>query len=148
MDDITGADIKQFVVFRLGKEEYGLDIQRVTTIEKIMTITRVPKTPECIKGVINLRGEIIPVMDIRIKFNLPVAEETDDTRIIIVKTEDIAVGVIVDSVAEVLNLTEDSIEGITNFSSVMDVDYIYGVGKSDGRIVTLLYVDKLIKISD
>lgn len=145
MEEIVSADTKQYVAFKLGKEEYGIDIQKVITIEKVMSIARVPKTLSFIKGVINLRGEIIPIMDLRIKFNLPVSEETDDTRIIIIKVEEISLGIIVDVVAEVLELTGDSIENITNFSNGISMDYIIGVGKIDGRIVTLLNLEKLVK---
>jgi purine-binding chemotaxis protein CheW len=80
-------ETKQFIVFGLGEERFGIDSLKITTIDRMKTITRVPKTPSYIKGVINLRGDIIPVMDLRLKFNLPVAEETEDTRIIILKLE-------------------------------------------------------------
>ncbi|MCR4434476.1 MAG: chemotaxis protein CheW [Clostridiales bacterium] len=148
MDGIASSDAKQFVVFKLGKEEYGLDIQKVTTIEKMMTIARVPKTVNYIKGVINLRGEIIPIMDLRTRFKMAGIEETDETRIIIIKIDDIVVGMIVDAVVEVVQLQEDSIEGVNNFSSDISMDYIHGVGKADGRIITLLNLEKLIKIGE
>ena len=148
MEKTVGAELKQFVVFNLGKEEYGLDIQKVTTIEKLMTIARVPKTPKFIKGVINLRGEIIPTVDLRTRFNLPEIDETEDTRIIIIKIDELSVGLIVDLVLEVLQLAEDSMENITSFSSDLSMDYILGVGKIDGRIITLLNLEKLIKIQD
>lgn len=147
MEGTINLESKQYVVFKLGKEEYGVDIKKVTTIERMMQIARVPKTPDFIKGVINLRGEIIPIMDLRLRFNMPVSEETEDTRIIIIKIEDMSVGIIVDAVAEVLELSEDAIENITSFSSDMSVDYILGVGKVNGRIVTLLNIEKLLKIA-
>jgi len=147
MEAAVISDSKQFLVFRLDKEEYGVDIQKVTTIiEKDMAIARVPKTPDFIEGVINLRGEIVPVMNLRKKFNLPAVEDTEDTRIIIIKLEDLAIGLIVDSVAEAIHLSEDSIETISSFSAEVSLDYILGVGKVDGRIVTLLNLEKLIKI--
>ncbi len=148
MDELLNSDLKQFVVFKLDKEEYGVDIHKVTTIEKMGRIARVPKTPGYVKGVINLRGEIIPIMDLRTKFNLPEIEETEDTRIIIVKVNDIIVGMIVDAVAEVLQITEEAIESINSFSSDMTMDYLLGVGKVDERIVTLLNLDKLVKSSN
>lgn len=144
MEELRKDSIKQFVVFKLGKEEYGIDIQKVTTIERMMTIARVPKTPEAVKGVINLRGEIIPILDLREKFRLPAVEETEDTRITIINVDEISVGLIVDSVAEVLQFTEDSIENIANFNGDLSMDYILGVGKVDNRIITLLNLDKLI----
>lgn len=146
MEVSTASDVKQFIVFRLGNEEYGIDTIKITTIDRIRAITRVPKTASYIKGVINLRGDIIPVMDLRARFNLPEIEETDDTRIIIVKIEEVQLGVIVDSVAEVINLTDESIENVTNFSNDMSLDYIFGVGKIENRIVTLLNFEKLISV--
>lgn len=148
MDELMTSGIMQYVVFALGKEEYGIDIQKVTTIEKMLSIARVPKTANYIKGVINLRGEVIPIMDLRTRFKMPYLEETEDTRIIIFKIDDIAVGMIVDAVAEVVNLPENQIEDINSFSDDMTMDYLNGVGKIDGRIVTLLNLEKLIKINE
>lgn len=149
MDEIMMTDLKKYLVFRLGNEEYGIDIQKITTIiEKDMSIARVPRTPAFLKGVINLRGEIIPVIHLRIKFGLPEIQDTEETRIIIVKLEEIAVGLIVDAVAEVVELGEDSIENVTNFGDVLSAEYLYGVGKIDGRIVTLLNLEKLVSLSD
>jgi purine-binding chemotaxis protein CheW len=145
MGTVAGADMKQFVVFKLGQEEYGVDIQKITTIEQLRQITRVPKTPAFIKGVINLRGDIIPIMDLRKRFSLPHVENTEETRIIISKLEDVFIGFIVDGVAEVLQLAEDSIESIANFSSDLSLDYILGVGKVSDRIVTLLNIEMMVK---
>lgn len=147
MDEKKTNDIKKFLVFKLGNEEYGIDIQKITTIiEKDMNIARVPKTPDFLKGVINLRGEIIPIIHLRRKFGLPDIEDTEETRIIIVKLDEIAVGLIVDAVAEVVELGEDSIENVTNFGGVLSADYLFGVGKIGGRIVTLLNLEKLISL--
>jgi len=147
MDEVKELETRQFLVFRLDKEEYGVDITKITTIiEKDMAIARVPDTPDYIKGVINLRGEIIPIMDLRTKFGLPPVEDNENTRIIIIKVDDIVLGLIVDSVAEVIQLGDDDIENITNFSSDLSLDYIYGVGKVGNRIVTILKLDKLISL--
>ena len=147
MGDVISVEGKQYVVFLLGKENYGVDIQRVTTIEKMLPHARVPKTPDYIKGVINLRGEIVPIMDIRTKFGMEVSEATDETRIIIIKINDISLGIIVDEVDEVLNLNEECIENVANFTNDLSMDYILGVGKIDGKIVTLLNIEKLADIS-
>ena len=141
-----GYEAKQFVVFRIGNEEYGVDIQRITTIERIMGIARVPKTPPHIKGVINLRGEIIPVICMRTKFNLPLEAYGEDTRVVIFKADDNSIGIIVDSVAEVIQLKEEDIETIGSFTNELLTDYILGVGKVDGRIITLLNLEKIIII--
>ena len=149
MGEIKATEVKKFLVFKLGNEEYAIDIQKITTIiEKDMNIARVPKTPVYLKGVINLRGEIIPVINMRRKFNLTEEEDTEETRIIIVKLEDIAVGLIVDSVAEVVELNDDSIENITNIAGTLSFDYIMGVGKINGRIITLLHLEKLIILTE
>ena len=139
--------MRQFLIFRLAEEEYGVDIQKVTTIiEKDMLISRVPRTPDYIKGVINLRGEIVPIMDMRCRFGLPPVEDTEETRIIIIKIEDIALGLVVDSVAEVITLGEDAIENVSTLSADLSNDYLLGVGKVDKRIVTLLNLEKMIKL--
>jgi purine-binding chemotaxis protein CheW len=149
MEGAANTDSRQYIVFKLGNEEYGIDSLNITTIiDKNRTITRVPRTPAFIMGVINLRGDIIPVMDLRTRFNMPKVEGTDDTRIIIVKINEILVGVIVDAVVEVLDLTEDAIENINNLSNDLSMDYILGVGKVNSRIVTLLNFEKLVKLSD
>lgn len=109
-----------------------------------MSIARVPDTPDFISGVINLRGEIVPIMDLRRKFGLPSAEDTESTRIIIVKIEEIVLGIIVDEVIEVIQLNDDSIENVTNFCSDLSMDYILGAGKINDRIVTILKLDKLL----
>ncbi|MGI6778692.1 MAG: chemotaxis protein CheW [Acetivibrionales bacterium] len=149
MEASVGTDSRQYLVFKLGNEEYGLDIRKVTTIiEKNMIIARVPQTPDFIKGVINLRGEIIPVMDLRKRFDLPQVDDTEDTRIIIIKVEEIALGLIVDSVSEVIELSDDSIENIASFSNELSMDYVFGAAKLQNRIVTLINLDKLIILQD
>jgi purine-binding chemotaxis protein CheW len=147
-DQVQAAvEKKRYLIFRIGKEEYGLDIQKITTINEMETnITRVPKTPQYLKGVINLRGEIIPIIDMRLKFLLPQVEVTEDTRIIIVKNEDIILGFIVDSVDDVVEFDEDSIESIAGFAGSITNEYLVGVGKIDNRIITLLNLEKLMQI--
>jgi purine-binding chemotaxis protein CheW len=142
-------EAKKYLVFRLGNEEYGIDIHKITTIiEKDMNIARVPKTPAFLKGVINLRGEIIPIMSLRIRFGLAVDVFTEDSRIIIVKLDETSVGLIVDSVAEVLELDEEATESIANIAGDLSLEYITGVGKAEGRIITLLNLEKLVTLSD
>lgn len=147
METNISGNMKQFVTFKLDKEEYGVDIQNVSIIEKMMPITRVPKTPSYIKGVMNLRGEIVPVMDLRARFDLTQSEETDDTRIIIVKVDEVVFGFIVDAVSEVLQLTGDAIESTSSLKENANIDFIYGIGKVDERIVILLNLERLSKIN-
>lgn len=141
---ISEFENKQFIVFSLGEERFGIDSLKITTIDRMKTITRVPKTLEYIKGVINLRGDIIPVMDLRARFNLPVEEETDETRIIILKLEEESIGVIVDRVLQTIQLGNDSIESASTLINSPDSDYILGIGKVDGEIITLLNFEKLV----
>ncbi|MEN2776592.1 chemotaxis protein CheW [Acetivibrio clariflavus] len=148
MGEVVNVDGKQYVVFLLDKENYGIEIHSVTTIEKMLPYARVPKTPDYIKGVINLRGEIVPIMDIRTRFGMEAREETEETRIIIIKINDVSFGIIVDEVDEVLTLNEEAIENVSNFTNDVSMDYILGVGKIDGRIVTLLNIEKLADISN
>lgn len=138
------AESKQYVVFKLGNEEYGIDIQKVQIIERIQNITRVPKSPYFIKGVINLRGEIIPVMSLRSKFGLEEDEYNDETRIIIVGIEDNKIGMIVDQVKEVLQIPSEAIENVQGFTSDINFNFIQGVGKVNGHIVTLLNLKNII----
>lgn len=147
MTESVALNTTQFVVFVLSDEEYGLDIQIVNTIEKMIPITRVPKTPKFIKGVINLRGDIVPIMDLKERFGLPQIEETEETRIIIVKFEDVQMGIIVDEVKEVIYINEEQIESTTSLVKEGLMENVLGAGKVDNRVITLLNIEKLVNIS-
>jgi purine-binding chemotaxis protein CheW len=138
------GDKKQFVVFKLDDEEYGADIIKVTVIERMLNIARVPATPPYIKGVINLRGDIIPVMDLRARLGLPEKAEDEDTRIIIFNIHNVIFGAIVDSVSEVLQLEESKIESAAGIINDKSLDYINGVAKAESKLITLLNLEKLI----
>lgn len=145
MNDTTTETLsKKYVVFKLMNEEYGIDIQKVMTIEKLLPIARIPKTPEFVKGVINLRGEIISSIDLRIKFGFPKVDYNDETRIVVVKIDDVSVGMIVDEVDEVVQFEETMMENVSNINSSISLDFICGIGKINGRIITLLDHDKMI----
>lgn len=145
MTNINSKEVKKYLIFKLGNEEYGIDIHKIITIIKHeMSIARVPKTPSYLKGVFNLRGEIIPVMSLRLKFGLPEDVFDEETRIIIIKLDEISVGLIVDSVSEVLELVEDATESIANIAGKLSLDYISGIGKMNGRIITLLNLENLV----
>ncbi len=149
MADNSSAASKRYLVFRLGDEEYGIDINKITTIiEKDMNIARVPKLPPFLKGVINLRGEIVPVISLRLKFDLTDDVFDAETRIIIVKMDEISAGLIVDSVVEVIELDEESTESIANIAGDLSVDYITGVGKAGDRIITLLNLEHLVSLKE
>lgn len=140
----TTVNVNQYVIFRIGTEEYGINIQKVTTIERLLNITRVPHVSEMVKGVVNLRGEIIPVIELARRLKLEPSPETEDTRIIFFKIDDLSVGFIVDEVIEVLNISDDQIENISQVSTDTPLDYVIGIGKLPHKIVTLLDLDKLI----
>ncbi len=152
MEDIQGvhnfgiAEGKQYIVVCLGTEQYGIDIKYVDNIVRNQRITRVPKAQHYFKGVINLRGEIIPVMSLRLKFGLAPDEFTNATRIIIIKLEpQSAIGIIVDEVKEVVTLDSGSIDK-ANTSDPSDplVQYLSGVGKHSNGLISLLNISAVI----
>ena len=135
----------QYIVVRIGNEQYGINIKYIDNIVRNQKITRVPKTQTYYKGIINLRGEIIPVMSIRLKLGLEDDEFTDKTRIIIVKIEGATIGVIVDQVREVVTLDDDNTEKITRTSRDDAASgYISSIGKSKGELISLLDIVGLI----
>ncbi|MBQ7955835.1 MAG: chemotaxis protein CheW [Lachnospiraceae bacterium] len=133
----TVGDTTQFIVIRLGAEQYGIDIKYIDNIVRMQHITRVPKVDAFLKGVINLRGEVIPVMSIRLKMDLPADEYTKSTRIIILKLEQHGtVGIIVDEVKEVVTLENDQVEKMAYDKE--EVNFISGIGKYEGGLISLL----------
>lgn len=136
--------MQQYIVFKLNEQLYGISIQNVQTIEKMKPIMRVPKVASCIKGVMNLRGEITPVVSLREQFRLEVKEYTDKTRIIIVKLEDAMVGLIVDEVKEVIEIESNQVEAVQNIQGKMKTSHILGVGKVEDNIITLLNLNNII----
>jgi purine-binding chemotaxis protein CheW len=141
----NAVESKQYIVVKIGNEQYGINIKYVDNIVRMQRITRVPKAQSYFKGVINLRGEIIPVMSIRLKFGLEEDAITNATRIIIVKLEpQSAVGLIVDEVKEVVSLDDSVIEKVTN-SAVEDKNgYLSGIGKQKDGLVSLLNINAVI----
>lgn len=137
--------MQQYIVFKLNEQLYGISIQNVQIIEKMKPIMRVPRVVSCIKGVMNLRGEIIPVVSLREQFKMDAKEYTDKTRIIIVKLEDAEVGLIVDEVKEVIEIENDQVEAVQNIQGKMKTSHILGVGKVEDNIVTLLNLTNIIE---
>ncbi|OGP15051.1 MAG: chemotaxis protein CheW [Deltaproteobacteria bacterium GWA2_54_12] len=142
--DFDSKELLQLVTFRLGNEEFSLDILRVQEIIRHMELTRVPRTPDFVDGVINLRGRVIPVLDLRKRFGLPSDEKTNETRIIVVDVDNKTVGLKVDAVSEVLRLPADTVEPAPAIVTGAESDYIKGVGKLDGRLLILLDVEKIL----
>ena len=138
----------KYLTFVLGGEEYGLEILKVREIISVMEITEVPQVPAFIKGVINLRGKVIPVMDLRLKFGMESVEYTRETCIIVVNIGDLLIGVVVDTVAEVLDITEEEIDPPPTFGSTVKTDFIMGMGKIKGKVKILLDIDKILSVDE
>lgn len=138
----------KFLTFLLSNEEYGVPIQNVREIIGIMEITDIPRTPDFIKGVINLRGKIIPVVDLRVKFGLEEKEYTQRTCIVVVDIcfADVKklMGVVVDTVSEVINIQKDDIEPPPEYSSQSHLEFLTGLGKVKGKVVLLLDIEKVL----
>ena len=141
--DTTQAE-QQLVVFDLASEGYGVDIGAVREIIRMQEITRVPKTPEFVEGVINLRGKVIPVIDLRKRFGLHVAEQNKDNRIVVVDIGKQDIGVIVDAVTEVLRISADSVEPPTSVITSADSDYLLGIAKLESRLIILLDLESVL----
>ncbi len=137
-------ELLQLVGFQLGNEEYGIDILKVQEINRIAEITRIPQSPDFVEGVINLRGNVIPIIDLRKRFNMPEREHDKHTRIVVGEIEGRTVGLIVDAVSEVLRLPSNTIEPAPKLVSKDQADYIKGVGKLEDRLLMLLDIDKIL----
>ena len=144
----NSSEAVQYIVVKIGNEQYGIDIQYIDNIVRNQKITRVPKAQPYFKGVINLRGEIIPVMSIRLRLGLEDDEFTDKTRIIIIKIDSSTIGVVVDQVKEVVTLVQDNIEKVTRTASDDAFsNYISGIGKSNDELISLLDIVSLVEES-
>jgi len=138
----------KYLTFVLAEEEYGLEILKVREILGMLDITAVPRTPDFVKGVVNLRGKVIPVVDLRLKFGFDAAEQTDETCIIVVDVNEVEMGVIIDKVSEVLDIGDEDIEDSPNFGSQVDTDFILGMGKAEGKVTILLDIGKVLSKED
>jgi purine-binding chemotaxis protein CheW len=146
--NITADREGKYLTFSLAAEEYGIGIRKVKEIIGMMAITMIPQTPAYVKGVINLRGKVIPVMDLRLKFGIEEMEYTDRTCIIVMEvmtnTGKVLTGIVVDAVSEVLNVKAADIEDTPTFGAAMDTDYILGMAKVGDAVKILLDIDKVI----
>ena len=138
----------KYLTFTLADEEYGISILKIREIIGMMPITGVPQTPEFVKGVINLRGKVIPVIELRVKFGMEALDYTKRTCIIVVEiegdTEIILIGIVVDSVSEVLNIKGEDTEGTPTFGTKLNTDYILGMAKMEGGVKILLDIDQVL----
>ena len=134
----------QVVSFALGNEEYGVDIAQVQEINRMVAITHVPRAPKFMEGVINLRGQLIPIIDLRTRFGMPRAEHTKHTRIVVTDIGAKRVGMVVDSVSEVLRIPVEQVEDAPEMIAQVETEYIRGVGKLGDRLIILLDLQKII----
>jgi purine-binding chemotaxis protein CheW len=145
---VAAAKAGKYLTFNMGKEVYGIEILKVQEIIGMMPVTRVPKTPEFVRGVINLRGKVIPVIELRRKFGMEKREDTDRTCIVVVQvacaTGTVTMGLLVDEVSEVLNVGQEQIEAPPSFGANVDTDFILGMGKVGQKVLMLLDADKVL----
>ena len=142
------TDGSQFLTFNLGDELYGVDILRVQEIKGYTAVTKIPNTPSHIKGVLNLRGTIVPIVELRTKFNMPTIDYTTFTVIIVVVVRDKVMGLVVDSVSDVLDIDKKDIQIPPQFGAKVDVSFLNGIGKSGDKLVALLDMDRLLSEGD
>ena len=142
------AQPEEFLTFTLGKEEYGIEILKVQEIRSYEQVTTIANAPEFIKGVVNLRGVIVPIVDMRIKFNLGEVDYTQFTVVIILNVAGRVVGMVVDSVSDVISLRPEQIRPAPDFSSSFDITYITGLGTADSRMLILVDIEKLMGSTD
>lgn len=146
--DEHDGDLIQLVTFRIGEEEFGVDILAVQEIIRLMQITMVPRVPAFIEGVINLRGKVIPVISMRTRFNMPVLEHDSNTRIVVMELGQKIVGFLVDGVSEVLRIPAGTVEDPPPVVAGIGSEYIRGIGKLDDRLLILLDLDNLLSDID
>jgi purine-binding chemotaxis protein CheW len=142
----------KYLTFQLGNEEYGVEILKVREIIGLMNVTRIPQTPHYIRGVINLRGKVIPVMELRSKFGMELADDTDQTCIVVVEVKDessrVLTGLVVDAVSEVLDIKNKQIDDAPEFGAGANTDYIMGIGKINDAVKLLLDIDKIVNVGE
>ncbi len=138
------TDENQFLTFQLGSELYGVDILRVQEIKGYTAVTKIPNTPPHIKGVLNLRGTIVPIVELRTKFGMPTIDYTMFTVIVVVVVKEKIIGLVVDSVSDVLNIDKKDIQVPPQFGAQVDVSFLNGIGKSGDKLVALLDMERLL----
>jgi len=142
------GELNQLISFIVGEEEYGLDILRVKEVIRIREITRLPRAPSFVKGIINLRGDIIPIIDLRDKFGLERQDYTAMTRVIVVDVDSRLIGMVVDAASQVVRIPADQIEPPPPIVGGLSVEFIKGVGKLDERLVVLLNIDRILSTQE
>ena len=147
-EKISTGDSRELLTFTLGSEEYGIDILKVQEIRGYEAVTTIANAPDFIKGVINLRGIIVPIVDMRIKFKLPKVTYDETTVVIILNVANRVVGMVVDGVSDVTTLKADEIKPAPEFGSSLDTKYLQGLGTADQRMIILVDIEKLMSSKD
>ena len=151
--DMEAEQGDEYLTFSLADEEYGVDILRVQELRGWENVTRIPNSPGFVKGVLNLRGAIVPIIDLRERFNLPVSDYTETTVVIVLSvndgqdTNERTMGVVVDSISDVVHAKMSDIQATPKFGSALDTEYISGLADADGKMLMLLNVDTMLSIS-
>ena len=148
VEDSKAGKEGKYLTFALDNEEYGVGVMKVKEIIGMMPVTPVPRTPDYVLGVINLRGKVIPVVDLRLRFGLESVEYTDRTCVIVVEISGpsgpVMVGIVVDAVSDVLNINEEDIQGELTFGASLDTEYIFGMAKMENGVKILVDIDKVL----
>lgn len=151
-DHSTTSKEGKYLTFALDNEEYGIAVMKVKEIIGLIRVTPVPRTPDYVLGVINLRGKVIPIIDLRLRFGMESVESTDRTCVIVVEVDGkagpVMIGIVVDSVSDVLNIKNEEIEGDLSFGASLDTEYILGMAKMTGGLKILVDIDKILTSSE
>ena len=138
------GDAQQFLTFNLAEEFYGVDILKVQEIKGYTTVTKIPNTPDYLKGVLNLRGTIVPIVDLRMKFGMGVTEPTSFTVVVVVNVRNRVMGFLVDAVSDVLDLNANEVQLPPELGNTVDITFVAGIGNSNDQLVTLLNIDHVL----
>ncbi len=138
------SEDQQYLTFNLADEYYGVDILKVQEIKGYTTVTRIPNTPDYLKGVLNLRGTIVPIVDLRMKFGMGITEPTSFTVVVVVNVRNRVMGFLVDAVSDVLDLNAKDIQPPPELGSAVDIKFVAGIGNANDRLVTLLDIDRVL----
>lgn len=138
------SEDQQYLTFNLADEYYGVDILKVQEIKGYTTVTRIPNTPDYLKGVLNLRGTIVPIVDLRMKFGMGITEPTSFTVVVVVNVRNRVMGFLVDAVSDVLDLNAKNIQPPPELGSAVDINFVAGIGNANDRLVTLLDIDRVL----
>ncbi len=144
----NGGQVKQFISFTVGDEDYGLELLRVREVIRVREITWLPKAPTFVKGIINLRGDVIPIIDLRDKFGLEPSEQTEMTRVIVAEVGGRLIGMVVDSASQVVRISADQIDPPPPVLGGFSEEFINGVGKIEDRLVVLLNADAILTVDE